>query len=558
MADQRASPFNPEPWEYGTPLAGGLAHAPLLPLALVAVAGVGLAEALPAGLSGWIGVLAGTAFLAWAYHLLRRAEGVTWRWWIAFLCGACLLFSGHGLLHRPPPLAEVPRPPTEARLTLRLERLFTSPEHRKVGIAQVTASNRPQQSLVGQRVYFAVWWSQPEAPLPDTFIEARGRIRWLAHRPVRGFNQFLRSAGAVARFEDAEVLKLISPAPIHQRMAAALRERFDAGLRAGSANFRDAELAELWRAMLTGRKEGLDRERRDAFGAAGVLHLFAVSGLHIGLLTAALLWLGHRCALSPAARFAMALALSGAFIWMIGLPPSSVRAWLMVLTWAAARILYRRPCPVSALAASALLVLMVSPRQLFDVGFQFSYLVIAGILLYGVPLGTALRHWGASSSKGRLVRWVRTPLVWLGQAFCISFSAVLFGAPLAIHYFQRLSLVGIVVNLAMVPAAAVAVPLGMASGTAGLLGWHGLAADLNLAGYRWLAGMETLALSAARLPGAARDLEWPSESWVWVATGAMLLTASLLPPPRRANLWAWMLLPIGLATYLSLGNRLHG
>lgn len=535
-----------------TPDAEVVDHAPLFWLLAPSVLGLFVARLFAPTWSAWPFLIVGLGTISLAARIIFSSAPQWLSWRIAFLSGAGLLFVGHGLAHRLPPLPESPRPPAESTLSLRIERLFTPRGTRASGVATVMASSRSPELIEGRNVFFSIWTADADALLPGARLEARGRLAWLPKKPIDSFERYLRQTGVIARFEDAEILAMPDPGPFLERFGAVLRHRFDEGLRASADNARDAQIAELWRAMLTGRKGGLNPELREAFAAAGVLHLFAVSGLHIGLITATLILLGHGLRLTPLPRFLLTIALSGAFVWMIGAPPSALRAWLMVMTWELAHILYRRRCSLSALAGSALLILLIAPRQLFTIGFQMSYVVIAGILLYGVPLGRmATQRWAQRPG------WTVAAARWLVQATSVTFSAILFGAPLAIFYFGQVSLIGLGTNLILIPASTLAVPLGMASGTAGLLGWLGLAADINALGYRLLEAMEWVALEASRAPGAALPLALPGPWWVASAVVGMLAFACLRGTAllgRQA--WIW-LPPFFFAAFLQTAFLLN-
>ena len=135
----------------------------------------------------------------------------------------------------------------------------------------------------------------------------------------------------------------------------------------------------------------------------------------------------------------------------------------------------RRPAPFSALVASALCVLLTNPLQLWNPGFQLSYSVVTGILLYGLPLAAFFKerlftesfipisetpHWK------RATTWTKTKLL---ESSAITLSATLLSTPLVLGYFQMFSPGAFLLNLILIPLASLTITLGFVSLICGLL-----------------------------------------------------------------------------------------
>lgn len=178
-------------------------------------------------------------------------------------------------------------------------------------------------------------------------------------------------------------------------------------------------------AVLLGDDEWLDRDTRDAFSAAGLAHVLALSGLHVGiiimmlgfmLLPLGLMWDWRvRCGVIILALWGYAL--------LAGLSPSVTRAALMASMVCGGIILQRPYVSFNGMLASALIILLVSPRQLWSPGFQLSYLAVGSILLF-MPV---IMPW-----LERLPRWIR----WLPATAAMSVVAMLATAMLALYYFH--------------------------------------------------------------------------------------------------------------------------
>lgn len=200
------------------------------------------------------------------------------------------------------------------------------------------------------------------------------------------------------------------------------------------------------RAMTAGDRRGIGPGLRALYARSGLAHLLALSGLHAGLVfllvNAALWWLpllrrGHliRCGAVVAAVWS--------FVAAAGWPPSAVRAAVMCTALQLARASSSEYTALNALAASGLGMLLWRPEWLFDVGFRLSFVAVAAILAWGVPL---CRRW----RTGR--RWLDVPR----DAVVVGLAASLATAPLVSHHFGVVPLLGALVTpLALLPAAAV-------------------------------------------------------------------------------------------------------
>lgn len=196
----------------------------------------------------------------------------------------------------------------------------------------------------------------------------------------------------------------------------------------------DAEAVAL--AMAAGDRTELTAERRAPYARTGTAHVLAVSGLHVGmvflyvnLLTGglALLRRGHLL------RNAAAVAAIWLFAAAAGLSPGTIRAAVMFTALQLALATTSRYAGVNILGAAAFGMLLWRPSYLFHVGFQLSFLSVAAILAWGVPLYRRLRTpWRA----------VNVPLGMLVMSAAASVAT----APLVSYRFGEIPLVGPAVN----------------------------------------------------------------------------------------------------------------
>lgn len=294
-----------------------------------------------------------------------------------------------------------------------------------------------------------------------------------------------------------------------------VRERLRRGVSAGLP----PELAALMVAMTLGLRGDLGT-LRDSFTDAGLAHLLSLSGLHFGVLLAAASRLTVR--LGQWRVYALML-LTVAFVVLVGTAPTVLRAASMAL---AALIGLAtgvgRFEAWTVLTLSLVLGLVAAPQMLFDISFQLSYLALAGLLLFVSPVASRLGL-GLTGFVGHGVRardWVRTTV--LGGCV-MSVAAQLPSLSLVAGSFGTISLVGPLVNVAAVPLAAVAVPLGFAAGLVGLIG-EPLAWLVNRLTLVVARPITWLADAGARAPALA----WGEVGWLGHLCWAVFVVAAAL------------------------------
>ena len=201
-----------------------------------------------------------------------------------------------------------------------------------------------------------------------------------------------------------------------QRTAHALIALF------AGAGLRDEGLAVIT-ALTLGDRELLDREHLDAFARSGVMHIMAVSGLHVGMISMALSWMLFflRGRLKPL-KAVITVPLLWVFAFITGLSPSVLRATIM-FTFLQAGTLTRRPASsMNSLLASAFIMTAARPAVLFEAGFQLSYLAVAFIILFYSRLSGLIRP------GNRVIRyiWQLTALSLVAQAGTMALTVRLF------------------------------------------------------------------------------------------------------------------------------------
>lgn len=508
---------------------------PALPLAL-ALAGSGLALATPGGRSGvWAGALltaltaAGTA--SYGLHVGRRAAWENW-------------------------------PVREARLTLRLERVFPSPRPRRCSfLAVVTGAEPHLRELLGQRIYGVVAQppGQPE-PIRSAEIAVVGLLAVVPCPAAPGtLDGRLAGLGLNFRLTRGHLLRAGPPGRYYGALDR-LAGRMTALLHAGFEH--QPELGAIYGAMMLGQKRDLSLAQRDLFLRSGTMHLFAINGLHIDVVAVSV----HALLALLRCPGLAACALVGSVLWLdvsaTGNTPSAMRAFIMVGSGEAAQALHRPRRRLAALAAAALLALLIHPLDFFGASFQMSYGVVSVLFTFGLPLA---QHWQQrfptppdrpAKNRRLFPRLGLAARRWLVGALAVGLAAALVSALTGVEFFGLFVPVGLAANLLVAPFAMLVIVAGVASLSVGLAGGIAASRFFNGAAAVLLRGIEMMIEAAARLPGAA----WPAHyraAWVGPAALAGLIGLCLTGYATGWNpKWGGFWLPIALvALTLALGVR---
>lgn len=307
-------------------------------------------------------------------------------------------------------------------------------------------------------------------------------------------------------------------------------------------------------ALLLAERDEIDPELRQAFVQAGLAHLLAISGMHVGILAVGLLWL-LGFALGPRRRMPAALILVSIYVLFIGAPPAARRALVIFagLTWARCR---GWPVRTGELLGVALLAaIVVSPAGLLDPGLQLSFAGFAGVVAgnrVGATLGgRSEAGWpaGRGGGNGRLAR------VSLWRAAGAGLGAVLATAPITAFHFGETTPVSVVSHFAGGPL--VSIGLGSLAATMALPEMlAGPAADVATGTLR---SLHLVAEFFASLPGGHRFVPAPS-AWTWIAWVLVLEAARRIQARGclRAALGPAMLTGVVLVTGPAVGVVARG
>ncbi|MEX0723141.1 MAG: DNA internalization-related competence protein ComEC/Rec2 [Gracilimonas sp.] len=215
----------------------------------------------------------------------------------------------------------------------------------------------------------------------------------------------------------------------------------------------DSETAPIAKALLVGYKQDLDSESKSAFARAGLSHIMAVSGLHVGFIVAPF-WIiipyfwtkKHGSIIGLGVLILLLVAYAG----ITGFSPSVMRASVMAGFLSFGKLFYRHNNSINLTAVAAVCLLIYNPAQLFEIGFQLSFSAVLIILLILPVIQKTLPYW-------LQVRWYGKPLMVVIVSIVVQFGLY----PLQVYYFGEISLISPIANALFVPLLGIVVPLSL-------------------------------------------------------------------------------------------------
>ncbi len=536
---------------------------PLLAPAIAFIAGILLSRAVR--FEPWEAALeatlcAGLAFLAW--RLARR---------IAFAAALAAMLLGGVFVaawNRP---RRAPSIDAGARETVLLEGCVVEPSAFNADRDQFTLEMAPRA-----RARVSIALRDGESPPEISYgqrVEVEARVR-----PIRNF----RNPGSFdfvawsARRETYWTATARSPAAVRVLpgscgswfLHAIFGLRTAALRRIESLYAGNAYATGMMESILIGDSTKLDKMWTSDFRRTGTFHALVISGLHITVLAATLLFALRLCFIREMPRLVIAAALIWIYVLVAGWNPPAVRAAGAFTLYLLGRYFYRPGRMMNLLAALAILYLACDPSELFEAGFQLSFLSVAAIAVLAAPLlertsrrfRQALVHVRDVRRDPRLEpraaqfrlelrllaetlhyylrlpeRWITSAMAWSLRACLFAFDMIVVSTvmqvglalPMAI-YFHRISWSGFSANVVIVPLLSLVVPVGF---VAIFTAW-GIAARLA----------EGLLLLSAKV--ASWHVRWEPD-WrvpdppLWLALAFAAALIGLAFTMRRSRPWRW-------------------
>lgn len=385
----------------------------------------------------------------------------------------------------------------------------------------------------------------PAAPFPrlraGDRLHLHGRLRGLPMRrnpadfDYGAYLQRRRIYALMTLYDPANVIVHGRDASSLTRLVMAARAHIDRQLR---HHIVADEPRAVLRALLLGDRSQVTDATRERFVTTGLLHLLAISGLHVllvgmviyTLLRPLLMRIRLRWRHVEFARTILTLALLVGFALLTGARPSVVRAVVMATLLIGGNVLQRTTHPLNALGVAALLLLGVRPTALFDAGFQLSFAAVGGIVALNPRLRALL------PSAWRRDGW----RFHLGALVTVTVAATFGTMPVLLVHFGYVSFAGLVLNVPAIPLTVLALLSGLLVVAAG--GWLPAAPLFGASAEALTKGLLTTASTGEVWLGWAAVDRSVEDPWVVLALVVALCALAQWPRPRMR----WRLVAVTL------------
>ncbi len=425
---------------------------PFLPIAVAFALGILLRAALP--LSPGVVCLAAAAgiigFLIYAHHRPQSPLRFYWLLWL-FLLSGWARFDLWEQQHLRPPLADhLPLHADSIRVEIK-EIEQRSRVSARATLRTLYGDNTALPTEAVIKISFPKDWKKPLLPGQQLTIRTVDLLPLPMQRNPGQFDYggYLRWRGVTA------TCYVTDPGQIHllpSQAAGKTPGQFLALLRNRLTRQFDhyfaPEAAGFLKALLLGRREGLDREVLQNFQNAGVMHVLAISGLHVGFVAVIGYLLLSFLPIYFKKRNVLLIILLTLYMLLTGAQPPVARATLMAALFLLALNFERKVEVYNILFAAMFIILLAAPQQLFWVGFQFSFIAVLSILYFYQklePAGERLPGFLKNpDTRQRLRKFILIP-------FLVSFSAQVGTAPLTMYYFYKISFIALLINIVIIP-----------------------------------------------------------------------------------------------------------
>ena len=219
-------------------------------------------------------------------------------------------------------------------------------------------------------------------------------------------------------------------------------------------SFIGGEEANFLKGLTIGDRSGIPIELKDQFVQAGVMHILAVSGLHVGLIALILVGVFATLRFPEAPRIYLTAGCLLFYAFLAGSPPSVVRAVVMTIMILGARLFERKADVYNSLAAAAIFIFMIDPKQFMMPGFQLSFAAVISIVALYPSFKKMFDLLPKSLKDMKIVRSI-------AALASVSLAAALGTLPLTSYYFEKISIIGLVANLVIVPLTGIVLAMGI-------------------------------------------------------------------------------------------------
>jgi competence protein ComEC len=285
------------------------------------------------------------------------------------------------------------------------------------------------------------------------YVRVRGQLKTPPENEEFSYRDYLSRQGVYAYMTSAEVTRL--PGSGGNAIFAAVYRLKSRLLENTYRLYQDPE-ASLFAGILFGVDTGLPKRLQDAFKNTGTAHIIAISGFNIAIIAG--VFFNTFNFLLKNERLGATLAVISIFLYafLVGGDPAVMRAAFMGSVTLFARQVGRRNAGINTLAAVALIMALINPLTLWDVGFQLSFFATLGLILYAEPFSNF-----TAALIAKLIRQDTSAFInFINENIILTLAAQVMTIPIMMYYFNRISLISFVANPFILPVQPMVMILG--------------------------------------------------------------------------------------------------
>lgn len=247
---------------------------------------------------------------------------------------------------------------------------------------------------------------------------------------------------AVCYIKDITDVKKISGGNVFYTFIENIREYFSIAI---EDNIKDKKIRAFLSAVILGDQDMLENKMRDRFLKTGTIHVLAVSGLHLGIITMLVFFVLGFCFTKRNCIYIFTLLFIAGYALIVGLRPSVLRAFIMVAVFITARLIGRQNSLINTLFIAACFVLLINPYDMYSVGFLFSFTIVFFLITLTPKVSSYLL--GKQEIANRFSPIKKKSIYFFSG--CLVAQAAVF--PLVLYYNNLFSLSSFFVNVVLIP-----------------------------------------------------------------------------------------------------------
>ncbi len=294
-----------------------------------------------------------------------------------------------------------------------------------------------ETEVEGRAKVFISSTSAPDYGVGDTIVLI-GHVSSLDHERFDTLYATSFSNEYYYRIYGGEISKVADGSPSFPRnIQISIKQTFHENL--------DYNTASICQALVLGDKFGMDEDLQESVQVSGLAHVLAVSGLHVTTLATALYMVLKKLKVKPKVSLVVVTILTLLYSMLCSFTPSSLRACIMTFVLNFASAYGYKQDNLSSLSLAAIILLLINPTNILNVGFLLSFTSVLGIFLAYRPL----------SNLGRKAVEKLSPKHGFGnrlsETLSVSLSANLVSLPFAAYFFGTIPVLFLVSNLVILP-----------------------------------------------------------------------------------------------------------